>query len=46
MTKVTAVTEAIKSLAEAEFKLGLNRAEDESFFAEWQIPLPSFLREQ
>jgi Type I restriction enzyme R protein N terminus (HSDR_N) len=41
MATVIAVTEAIKSLAEAEAKLGLNRVEDESFFTEWQAQLPS-----
>lgn len=39
MAKV-AVTEAIKSLAEAESRLDLSRTEDETFFAEWQGELP------
>ncbi len=41
MAKVIAVTEAIKSLAEAESKLNLSRTEDEAFFTEWQAQLPS-----
>lgn len=41
MAKVIAVTEAIKSLAEAESRLNLSRTEDEAFFTEWQSELPS-----
>ncbi|MEG4499931.1 type I restriction enzyme HsdR N-terminal domain-containing protein [Microcoleus sp. F10-C6] len=41
MAKVIAVTEAIKSLAEAESRLNLSRNEDEAFFTEWQTELPS-----
>ncbi|MEG4251816.1 type I restriction endonuclease [Microcoleus sp. Pol10D4] len=41
MAKVIAVTEAIKSLAEAESRLNLIRTEDEAFFTEWQTQLPS-----
>ncbi|MEG3918854.1 type I restriction endonuclease [Microcoleus sp. POL10_C6] len=41
MAKVIAVTEAIKSLAEAESRLNLSRNEDEAFFTEWQTQLPS-----
>jgi hypothetical protein len=41
MAKVVAVTEAIRSLAEAESRLNLSRAEDETFFTEWQTDLPS-----
>lgn len=41
MAKVIAVTEAIKSLAEAESRLNLSRNEDEAFFTEWQAQLPS-----
>ena len=41
MVKVIAVTEAIKSLAEAESRLNLSRTEDEAFFTEWQAQLPS-----
>ena len=41
MAKVIAVTEAIKSLAEAESRLNLSRTENEAFFAEWQVELPS-----
>lgn len=41
MAKVVAVTEAIKSLAEAESRLNLSRAEDETFFTEWQSQLLS-----
>ena len=36
MAKVIAVTEAIKSLAEAESRLNLSFYEDEAFFTEWQ----------
>jgi len=41
MAKVIAVTEAIKSLAEAESKLNLHRSDDEAFFTEWQTQLPN-----
>lgn len=41
MPRVVAVTEAIKSLAEAESRWGLSRSEDEAFFSEWQAELPS-----
>ncbi|MGB7893369.1 MAG: type I restriction endonuclease [Microcoleus sp.] len=41
MAKVIAVTEAIKSLAEAESRLNLSRNENEAFFTEWQTQLPS-----
>ena len=41
MAKVIAVTEATKSLAEAESRLNLSRTEDEAFFTEWQAQLPS-----
>jgi hypothetical protein len=41
MAKVIAVTEAIKSLAEAESRLNLSRTENEAFFTEWQAQLPS-----
>ncbi len=41
MVKVIAVTEAIKSLAEAESRLNLSRTENEDFFSEWQAQLPS-----
>lgn len=41
MAKVIAVTEAIKSLAEAESRLNLSRTEDEAFFTEWQAQLSS-----
>ena len=41
MAKVIAVTEAIKSLDEAESRLNLSRTEDEAFFTEWQTQLPS-----
>ena len=36
----TAITEAIKTLAEAESIFNLNRTEDEEFFLEWQTNLP------
>ena len=41
MAKVIAVTEAIKSLAEAESRFNLSQTEDEAFFAEWQAELPN-----
>ncbi len=41
MAKVIAVTDAIKSLAEAESRLNLSRTEDEAFFTEWLAQLPS-----
>lgn len=41
MAKFVPVTEAIKSLAEAESKLNLSRTEDEAFFTEWQTELPN-----
>ena len=41
MAKVIAVTEAIKSLAEAESRLNLSRTGDEAFFTEWQAELPT-----
>src|SRR4028119_1960282 len=41
MAKVIAATEAIKSLAEAESRLNLSFPEDEAFFTEWQVQLPS-----
>lgn len=41
MAKVIAVTDAIKSLAEAESRLNLSRTEDEAFFTEWLAELPS-----
>jgi hypothetical protein len=41
MAKVIAVTEAIKSLAEAESRLNLIRTENEAFFTEWQAEFPS-----
>jgi Type I restriction enzyme R protein N terminus (HSDR_N) len=41
MAKVIAVTEAIKSLAEAESRFNLSRTENETFFSEWQAELPS-----
>jgi hypothetical protein len=36
-----AITEAIKTLAEAECRFGLSRTEDETFFLEWQTDLPA-----
>jgi hypothetical protein len=41
MTKFVAVTEAIKTLTEAESRFNLSRTEDEAFFTEWQTELPS-----
>ncbi|NJS10706.1 MAG: type I restriction endonuclease subunit R, partial [Microcoleus sp. CSU_2_2] len=41
MAKVIAVTDAIKSQEEAESRLNLSRTEDEAFFTEWQVELPS-----
>ena len=37
----TAITEAIKTLAEAERIFNLQRTEDEEFFLEWQTNLPN-----
>jgi hypothetical protein len=36
-----AITEAIKTLAEAERRFGLSKTEDETFFLEWQSDLPA-----
>lgn len=41
MAKVIAITEAFKTLAEVESRLGLSRSEDTTFFSEWRAPLPS-----
>ncbi|HAX79114.1 MAG TPA: type I restriction endonuclease subunit R [Cyanobacteria bacterium UBA11372] len=41
MAKFVAVTETIKTLAEAESRLNLSRNEDEAFFTEWQMQLPN-----
>ncbi|MBW4695537.1 MAG: type I restriction enzyme HsdR N-terminal domain-containing protein [Lyngbya sp. HA4199-MV5] len=41
-----AVTDAIKSLAEAESRLNLCRVEDETFFTEWQGELPLIERSE
>ena len=38
---ITAITEAIKTLAEAERIFNLQRTEDEEFFLEWQTNLPN-----
>jgi hypothetical protein len=35
-----AITDAIKTLAEAERRFGLVRSEDDEFFPEWQVGLP------
>jgi hypothetical protein len=40
MTKITAITEAITSLSEAENRFGLVRIESEQFFPEWSSELP------
>jgi hypothetical protein len=40
MAKVIAVTEAFKSLADVESRLGLTRIEDKTFFTEWRESLP------
>jgi hypothetical protein len=40
MANVIAVTEAIKSLTDAESRLNLQRNDDEIFFAEWQADQP------
>jgi Type I restriction enzyme R protein N terminus (HSDR_N) len=40
MAKVIAVTEAFKSLADVEGRLGLTRSEDKTFFTEWRESLP------
>jgi hypothetical protein len=36
-----AITEAVKTLAEAERRFNLSRTEDEAFFLEWQMVLPN-----
>lgn len=36
-----AITEAIKTLAEAERRFNLSRTEDKAFFSEWQTALPN-----
>jgi hypothetical protein len=41
MAKVIAVTEAFKSLADVEGRLGLTRSEDKTFFTEWRDSLPT-----
>ncbi len=46
MTKVVAITEAFKSLAELETRLGLRRSEATAFFPEWRDPLPSLSQEE
>jgi hypothetical protein len=38
-----AITEAVKTLAEAERRFNLSRSEDESLFLEWQVTLPELL---
>jgi hypothetical protein len=38
-----AITEAVKTLAEAERRFNLSRTEDESLFLEWQMTLPELL---
>ncbi|MFN5515997.1 MAG: type I restriction enzyme HsdR N-terminal domain-containing protein [Cyanobacteriota bacterium] len=40
MAKVLAVTEAVKSLAQAESRFGLRPAPEEAFFSEWRGNLP------
>jgi hypothetical protein len=40
MAKIIAVTDAIKSLADVESRLNLQRNEDDRFFPEWQTDLP------
>lgn len=41
MSKVVAVTDAVKSLSSVETQFGLRRAEEEQFFNEWQQTLPA-----
>jgi hypothetical protein len=41
MAQVIAVTDAIKSLADAETRLNLQRNDQPTFFPEWQSPLPA-----
>jgi hypothetical protein len=38
-----AITEAVKTLAEAERRFNLSRTEDESLFLEWQMTLPELI---
>lgn len=40
MVQITAITDAITTLAEAENRFGLRRTEDEQFFREWFEGLP------
>jgi hypothetical protein len=40
MVQITAITDAITTLAEAESQFGLRRTEDEQFFREWLEDLP------
>ncbi|KAM3114208.1 hypothetical protein [Phormidesmis sp. 146-33] len=40
MVQITAITDAITTLAEAENQFGLRRTEDEQFFKEWIEGLP------
>jgi Type I restriction enzyme R protein N terminus (HSDR_N) len=46
MAKVIAVTEAFKSLADVESRLGLTRSEDKTFFTEWRESLPDLSAEE
>jgi hypothetical protein len=41
MANAIAVTDAVKSLADAESRFNLRRNEDEEFFNEWQMDLPA-----
>jgi len=41
MAKFIAITDAFKTLAEVETRLGLSRSEDAAFFPEWRAPLAS-----
>ncbi|MDZ8189712.1 MAG: hypothetical protein RMX96_33355 [Nostoc sp. ChiSLP02] len=40
MTQISAITEAITSLTDAETRFGLVRIENEEFFPEWFEELP------
>ncbi len=41
-----AITDAIKTLAEAERRFGLVRSDDDDFFPEWQVDLPELSIEE
>jgi hypothetical protein len=46
MAKVIAVTDAFRTLAELQSRLGLSQAEQAGFFAEWRTDLPGLSTEE